>query len=237
MKRSLFAVGVAVVVMFLTAFSLCVGALRSSLPVFAAEDRYCIVIDAGHGGIDGGVSGRKTGVKERDLNLSISFCLKEILTDAGFSVVMTRKTEAGLYDTTLRGFKKRDMQKRKQIIEAAKPTAVISIHQNFYPSSLTRGAQAFYLAASPKSKLLGERIQQYLNSVYASVGVKSRSATAGNYYMLECTEYPSVIVECGFLSNAEDERLLNTEGWQKRLAEGIAAGVLAYLEELSVLST
>jgi len=184
MKKRVYAVGFAIAFAFITAFSMCIGALRSSVPVFAVDNSYCVVIDAGHGGIDGGVSGRKTGVKESELNLSIAFCLNDKLTDAGFSTVMTRKTGAGLYDTATRGFKKRDMEKRKKIIQEAKPSAVVSLHQNYYPSSSTRGAQIFYLASNPKSKLLAEILQNYLNALYAEIGVRGRVATASKYYIL-----------------------------------------------------
>ena len=105
MKRTFFVVIFVVIIGFTTAVGLCVQALNSQ-PVAAFSDSMRIVVDAGHGGIDGGVVGRKTKVKESDLNLVIAMELKEELTDMGFEVVLTRKTEAGLYDTTARGFKK-----------------------------------------------------------------------------------------------------------------------------------
>ena len=127
----------AVVTIFLTAVTVCIRALNAQA-VSAFSEGMRIVVDAGHGGIDGGVSGKNTGVKESDLNLSISMALKEELEDMGFEVTLTRKTEAGLYDTTAKGFKKRDMQRRKEIIEEVKPALVISIHQLPYPSGAGR---------------------------------------------------------------------------------------------------
>jgi len=210
---------------------LCVRALYAPQAVFAVDGVWKIVIDAGHGGIDGGVTGITTGVKESDLNLQISFELKERLERAGFSVVMTRKTEAGLYDTTAKGFKKRDMLKRKECIEKENPSLVISVHQNYYASASQRGAQVFYGNNSPKSKLLATALQEKLNAVYEKHAAKPRKAAFGDYFMLKCAAAPSVIVECGFLSSPLDEALLKTESWQKTLAEAITEGVTTFFIE------
>ena len=219
----------AVLAAFFTAFGLCVGALYGAKTVSAFEENGIrIVLDAGHGGIDGGVTGRTTGVKESDINLAIVLKLKEVLTEKGFDVILTRKTDAGLYDTTAKGFKKRDMQKRKEIAQAAEPTMVLSIHQNYYPSTTSRGGQVFYDKSDEKSALLADIMQNRLNGLYEREGVRARKKTAGEYYMLTCADCPSVILECGFLSNAADEELLIGERWQRRLAEEITEGVMEY---------
>lgn len=222
---------IAVGCVFVTAWVMCVNAL--SVPVFAVTRPMCIVLDAGHGGIDGGVVGRETGVKESELNLSVTMKLKTILEEAGFDVALTRKTEAGLYGTATKGFKKRDMQKRKEIIEEAKPIAMISVHQNFYPTRTSRGGQVFYKKDSESGKKLAEGIQHSFNNLYADQGVKPRVAASGDYYMLKCTEYTSVIAECGFLSNRADEALLVTEDYQRKVAETIYAGLAEYLASVS----
>ena len=189
----------------------------------------CIVIDAGHGGVDGGVTGKKTGAKESDLNLAIALKTAEKLKDAGFEIVLTRKTQEGLYGVATRGFKKRDMQKRKEIASDANPSLLVSIHQNLYPTRTPRGAQVFYRKNDESSKLFANCLQSKLNGLYAEQNVKNRKETGAEYFMLDCVSCPSVIVECGFLSNAEDERLLISETWQQRIAENITAGILAYL--------
>ncbi len=189
----------------------------------------CIVIDAGHGGVDGGVTGKKTGAKESDLNLAIALKTAEKLKDAGFEIVLTRKTQEGLYGVATRGFKKRDMQKRKEIASDANPSLLVSIHQNLYPTRSPRGAQVFYRKNDESSKLFANCLQSKLNGLYAEQNVKNRKETGAEYFMLDCVSCPSVIVECGFLSNAEDERLLISETWQQRIAENITAGILAYL--------
>lgn len=217
---------------FLTAVILCVQTLFLPQAVGAFDDGGMrIVVDAGHGGVDGGVSGISTGVKESDINLAIAYCVKERLEDLGFEIVLTRKTEGGLYGAPTKGFKKRDMEKRREIIEKTAPALVLSIHQNFYPSRSVRGGQVFYNGENKNSEKLGKALQTCLNEVYQTAGAKPRQAKAGEYFMLQCTPYPSVIVECGFLSNPADEDLLCSDGWKNRLAEQIGAGVMAYLSE------
>jgi len=185
-----------------------------------------IVIDAGHGGIDNGVLGVNTSTKESDINLSISKYLRGYFVDAGFTVVMTRKTQGGLYGLSTKGFKMRDMKKRKEIIEQSGADMVISVHQNFCPIPSRRGGQVFYDKSSESGKLLADSIQKSLNEMKECV--KTNSPLIGDYYMLKCTESPSVIVECGFLSNSEDEALLIKSDYQKSIAYAIFKGAVAY---------
>ena len=190
-----------------------------------------IVIDAGHGGIDGGVVGRVTGTKESDINLSVSRLLQAEFEDAGFSVIQTRPTEAGLYGAATDGYKRRDMQRRAQIIEDAAPAAVISVHQNFFSLSSRRGAQVFFREGSEQSRTLACAIQTALNDMPECV--RRSDALKGDYYVLNCSDYASVIVECGFLSNPADEALLVDRAYQRRLAETVCAGTLAFLAAAS----
>lgn len=217
--------GVALTLGVLLAFGCCIGAIRhaSSCEYHTLK----VVLDAGHGGIDGGVVGKKTGIKESDLNLSITFALQEYLEGRGVSVVLTRKTEAGLYGTTAKYFKRRDMAKRKEIIEKSSPNLVISIHQNFFSDGRKRGATVFYRQGDGTGEVLASLIQSRFNG---NDGTPSdRSPLLGDYYMLNCTSYPSVIVECAFLSNEEDETLLSSSDYQRIIAERIGEGALAYL--------
>ena len=215
---------------FLTACILCIQTLYGAKPVSATDGGLRIVLDAGHGGVDGGVSGKVTKTKESDLNLAIVLKLNERLTDMGFDVTLTRKTEAGLYGAIGKGFKRRDMQKRKEIIERTKPILVLSIHQNFYPSKSVRGGQVFYNKQNAGSLRLARIMQETLNGLYLKQGVKERVQMSGEYYMLQCAPCPSVIVECGFLSSA-DEALLIDEAWQKTLVNELADGVMAYFSD------
>ena len=218
--------------LFAAAVGMCVRVLNAPVSAFSGTDgKIRIALDAGHGGVDGGVSGRTTGVKESDLNLEITLALKAELEKTGFEVSLTRKTEAGLYDTASKGFKKRDMQKRKEIIQACRPTLVVSLHQNYYPSQSTRGAQVFYKSGEVQGMRLAKSVQDKLNGLYKTQGVKPRNAMSADYFMLSCYPCPSVLVECGFLSNRADEVLLVTQDWQRRLAEGVTAGIMAYFSE------
>lgn len=196
---------------------------------FAAADNHAdnkiIVIDAGHGGVDAGVVGIKTQTKESDINLSISKKLKGYFVDAGFSVVMTRVSNGGLYGLPTNGFKRRDMTKRKDIIENSGADMVISVHQNYCPISSRRGGQTFFNPDSENGKNLADCIQKELNSL---CGIKNYDALAGDYFMLKCTQNPSVIVECGFLSNAEDEKLLISDEYQEKIAYSIFKGAVSF---------
>ncbi len=186
-----------------------------------------VVLDAGHGGIDGGVIGVSTKVKESTINLAIVQYLRKYLQAAQINVVLTRKDSGGLYGLPIPGFKKRDMQKRRDIIQAAHPNAVVSVHQNSYPLSTHRGSQVFYRGDSEIGLALAEKMQAELNELRKEE--KPRSVLSGDYYILNCTEYPSVIAECGFLSNPQDEALLITEEYRQKVAYALFRGVIAFL--------
>lgn len=185
-----------------------------------------VVIDAGHGGIDNGVQGINSKTDEADINLAISRFLKGQFTAAGFNCVMTRTNEAGLYGDTSKGFKMRDMKKRKEIIEGCNADMVISVHQNFCPLPSKRGGIVFFDKSSEVSGALAGNIQSELNALPECK--KPSAALHGDYYMLKCTQSPSVIVECGFLSNAEEDKLLNDESYQRAVAYAIFKGAVSY---------
>ena len=202
------------------------AAVFSRLPQETQADyRYTVVLDAGHGGVDGGVVGGVTKIKESDLNLSMVYFLKEEFERGGFKVVLTRTDKNGLYGSAATNFKKRDMQRRKEIIEECAADMVLSIHMNQFSLSSRKGPQVFYDAESSEGKGLAESIQKTLN---AFTGLE-HSALSGEYFMLQCTRNPSVIVECGFLSNPEDEQKLIDTTYQSQLAHKIYQGALSYL--------
>lgn len=226
-KKKIFIICV-LVLTFLT-FILCFNAISVN-PVGSAQgDAVKVVLDAGHGGIDGGVTGVKTGIKESELNLIVVKKIEKLLVDAGIKVYLTRSTEAGLYGVISSSLKKKDMEKRRDIINDVKPDLVVSIHMNKYSVSTRRGAQVFYNEENEKSKLLAECVQGELNNMKESV--RKYSALSGDYYMVKCTDYPSIITECGFLSNPEDEALLISETYQDSLAYTIFKGITIYLAQ------
>lgn len=229
MKKALFTICLAVLVGFIAAVGLCVKTLRlTAAETVLQKENNCIVLDAGHGGIDGGVSGCDSGVKESDINLAIVYRLKPLLEDMGFEVILTRKTEAGLYGAATDGFKKRDMAKRKEIIQDVNPALVISIHQNRYPSKNVRGGQVFYRRGDENGARFADGVQNRLNDLYAQEKVKRRKIVGADLFMLECTTAPSILVECGFMSSPLDDALLNAKGWQMKIAESISGGVMDY---------
>lgn len=192
----------------------------------AQRSSYYIVLDAGHGGIDPGVLGSGSGVKESDVNLKIVQKLQSLFADAGFGVVLTRKNQGGLYGLPTQGYKRRDMEKRREIIQKAQPNLVISVHQNNFLADRTRyGGQVFFREGDENSVAFAKCIQFRLNSLSG----RDVSALKGDFFMLECTDAPSVLVECGFLSNAREEQLLITDEYQNKIAEAIFQGTIAYL--------
>jgi len=203
----------------------------ASLKSVSAEHFRVIVIDAGHGGADDGVKGIKTGVEESELNLLYARELQSYFESAGFKVVMTRSGPDGLYGVLSPGFKKRDMKRRREIIETAAPDIVLSVHMNFYKPQARRGLQAFY-AESGSSKALAISIQNAVNqNVNLPRTGRNLTELYGDYYILKCTDAPSVLVECGFLSNKEDEALLLTDDYRKELCYFIFSGTLSYMYE------
>ena len=165
-------------------------------------------------------------MKESDLNLKIVFALKKRLEKFGFKVVLTRNSEAGLYGSSQKGFKRRDMQKRKQITLNAKADIFVSIHLNYYSSPLRRGAQVFYKIDDEKSKSLADIVQAELNG--GKECERDYTALAGDYYVLNEADCAAILCECGFLSNAEDEKLLLTDEYRAEIAEKIFNGIEKY---------
>ena len=197
-----------------------ITATASPKPVFT------VVIDAGHGGIDGGVSGKTSGTRESELNLDIARKLKDRLESAGAKVVMTRKTEAGLYGILSKGFKKRDMRKRMEIANGADPTIFVSIHLNYFPSPARRGAQIFYKNGDAESEILASKIQSGLNLLYN----KNYSPLSGDFYVLNESKSTAVLCECGFLSNSAETAQLQEPSYQMKIAAAVAAGYLRCLK-------
>ena len=188
-----------------------------------------VVLDSGHGGDDPGKIGGN-GVKEKDINLAIARLLKKRLEKQGILVVMTREGEEDLSDPGTINAKVQDLQRRVQLIHEKKPDWVISIHQNSYPDAAVKGAQVFYYTDSGEGKRLAFCMQ---NALVAGLDPENHRKAKGNktYYMLKKTDAVLVICECGFLSNPEEEALLNTKEYQKKVADALCSGILEYLRE------
>ncbi len=207
-----------------------VVAVPLSVTAFANQSQkgFVFVVDAGHGGADGGVQGTVSGVKESELNLQVAKKLEKLFVDGGHRVVMTRKNAnwAGGDGVSC---KKDDFQKRMEIVKETNPDAMISVHMNFFSASYRRGAQVFFDATNQTTKNLACLTQKRLNeNLNAKYNGRSFSALTGDYFMLKCSNVPSIIVECGFLSNPIDEKLLMTESYQNEIAYEIFSSVLSW---------
>ncbi|MFG6384281.1 MAG: N-acetylmuramoyl-L-alanine amidase [Lachnospiraceae bacterium] len=193
----------------------------------AQKGEICIVIDAGHGGDDPGKIGINNK-KEKDINLKIAKELQTLLEKEHIKIVMTRPDDAGLYQQSSKNQKVEDMRKRCEIITKAKPVFTVSIHQNSYPDESVTGPQVFYYGQSQEGKKLAETLQ---TALIEQLNPQNHRAAKANesYYLLKKTPSPTVIVECGFLSNYEEAELLATEEYQKKVAEAVKKGIMEYL--------
>ncbi len=230
-KKSVIIASVLLVAVILV--SVLVATLVTTGSSAVSGEVFCVVLDAGHGGIDAGVKGVNSGVTEREINLAVVLETKKLLEEKGVSVVLTRTDDNGLYDNTEPGFKKRDFEKRKQIIASSLADCVVSVHCNKFPDPSRRGAQCFFESTSQSSIALATAIQTPLNTLNQREITRSFAPLKGDYYMLKCSSVPSAIVECGFLSNPEDDALLNTASYVTELATAIADGVLKYKSTLA----
>ena len=188
---------------------------------------YLIVIDPGHGGVDPGMLGVNNTV-EKEINLAVSYMLKEELEAKGMKVVLTRTTDAGLYEESDSNKKIADMKKRCSIISENKADIVVSIHQNSFSDSAVCGAQVFYYKHSEKGKQLAQCIQDSMKNNLDETNNRRVKAN-DSYYMLIHTPCPTVIVECGFITNYDEAELLVSEEYQKKVSKAIAEGVMEYL--------
>lgn len=185
-----------------------------------------IVIDAGHGGPDPGKPG-KYGKDEDELNLEIAQKLRELIEESGGIVVMTREDDT-LSDSSL----SKDLKNRVVKANEVAADVLISIHLNSFSQSKYKGAQVFYQNNSEKGKLLAELIQQELRNTLDPNN--DRMAKSSNsYYLLRNAKMPAVIVECGFMSNPEEEKLLNDENYQYKIAWAIYKGLIHYFQKVS----
>lgn len=194
-----------------------------------------IVIDPGHGGRDPGASG-KSGISEKDLNLNISLYLKDYFEKNGYKVVLTRDKDISLHNDNSKSKKASDMKNRKKLINEINPLVFISIHLNSFPDDDCYGAQVFYPAKNEKSKILGEMIQEELKN---NIDNKNKRAAKpiSNIIILKELSMPAALIECGFLSNSQEEKLLNTAEYQQRIAESIYKGVYKFLTMPTIQNT
>ncbi|MBE6083502.1 N-acetylmuramoyl-L-alanine amidase CwlD [Acidilutibacter cellobiosedens] len=191
-----------------------------------------IGIDSGHGGIDPGAVG-KEGTTEKDINLKIALKLKRYIEQSGGIPILTRENEKGLYtqkSKTLKEKKSEDLKRRKEIIEENKCDVFVTIHLNSFTKSKYSGAHVFYKKDCLESKRMADLVQEELRNV---LDKDNRRVPQGrdDVYLLREVNVPTILVECGFLSNTKEEKLLNDDKYQEKIAWAIYVGLMRYFNE------
>ncbi len=192
-----------------------------------------VIIDAGHGGPDGGTSAAD-GTVEKDLNLQIALKLNELLKAMGVKTVLIRDTDISIHDDaakTIRQKKISDLKNRLKIINETKDSVFISIHQNHFGESKYRGAQIFYSKNNLNSQILADSIRLPVISYLQTDNTREIKPSGTDIYLLHKANSPAVMVECGFLSNQAETENLKNENYQQRLAFTIAIGIIDYFKK------
>ena len=211
--------------------SVLLGCVGCSRDVGAPIQTGTVLIDPGHGGFDGGAVA-EDGTTEKHLNLAIAQCLRDMLYICGVSVETTRQTDIGLessYADSIREKKSSDMQQRLSMYEEA--DLVISIHQNHFSIPKYSGTQVFYSPNHPDSAALAETIRQSVIKYIQPQNTRELKQATDGIYLLYHTDTPTVLVECGFLSNPEEREKLKMPAYQQQMAFSILAGFWNYQME------
>ena len=191
-----------------------------------------VIVDAGHGGEDGGAVG-VNGVLEKDINLAIALELEKNLKQNNFEVVMIGSSDVSVGDqslSTIAERKRSDTKSRLRTVEEAGECILISIHQNHFSEGKYSGAQIFYSGNRPESAELAEAVRQNIVSSLQPENKRENKQADGNIYLLKNCHVPAILVECGFLSNEAETEKLCTESYQKNMAAAIYNGLIDYLE-------
>lgn len=227
------AIYIIIVLLFMSImFSFLISKRYMAIPSFLVVGKKIIGIDPGHGGIDPGAIGI-SGTKEDEINLNIALELKKIFGKNGYIVVMTRENEEGLYTNkskTTREKKTEDLMNRRKIIEDSNCEILLSIHLNSFSDSQYYGAQTFYKKDCEESKRLAYIVQREFKNTLDKDNNRVPQERE-EVFLINEVSVPAILIECGFLSNPNEERLLKTEDYQKKLANAIYNGVKKYYEE------
>lgn len=186
-----------------------------------------VVLDAGHGGADPGKIG-VGNVLEKDINLAITYKVKKCLEEEGIRVFLTRETDERVDVYGEPYSKSEDMRMRVEMINELMPNIVVSIHQNSYSSEEIKGAQVFYYAHSEKGREMAMIMQEEIRGIDPTN--KRQIKADDTYYVLKYTKVPTIIVECGFLTNPEEAKKLTNDEYQEKMAKAVAEGIKKCLE-------
>ena len=198
------------------------------------KEKITVIIDAGHGGEDGGAVGI-SGTLEKDINLALSYKLNELFSLTDIDTVMTRYDDSLLYTDSQSNRKKYyDLRNRAKVALMYDNPVFISIHQNKFPVSKYKGLQVYYSENNAKSKTIADLIQSNVVLHIQNDNNRKTKEAGGSIYLMNALECPAVLIECGFLSNREDEKNLNDEEYQNRLAFVIFSSVMSCLTDNAV---
>ncbi len=196
---------------------------------------YTVIIDAGHGGEDGGAVS-KSGLLEKDINLEISSNIYDMLRLNGINVIMTRTEDKMLYDRyeNYSGHKKAfDLRARLDIAKETENPIFVSIHINSFPQEKYSGLQVYYSKNTESSKELADIIQSNVKSLIQKENERQTKPATSNIYLLDRIESTAVLVECGFISNEAEAALLSDANYRKKLAFVISTSISEYIYSLS----
>lgn len=206
--------------LFILSLTLIPATLTNSSP----KAKYTVVLDAGHGGVDGGAVG-VNGTVEKTINLEYVKIMKEKLEARGFRVYLIRANDDGLYSVFDKNKKSSDMKKRIALIKKYNPNLVLSVHMNSYKDPSVKGVFTYYRKGDEQGKECANLIQKTIKKY---CDVKQEYAKVGDYYILNESYYTSVLIECGFLSNPQEEKLLNDDVYKNKITDAICDAVLLY---------
>jgi len=219
------------IVFLLVALFIGMGGMNS-IPLITsanASEQRTVIIDAGHGGFDGGAVA-SDGTIEKDINLKIALSLADFLKQSGFKVILTRDIDKSTDDNEgeIPFRKKNDLQNRLLLMKEHPDSIFVSVHLNKFTTSSASGAQVFYSKNRDKSLQLGQCIQESITSLLQKDNKRVIKKGNSSTYILENATIPTVIVECGFLSNSRDLSLLKQEEYQRKMAFAIYCGILNF---------
>lgn len=203
--------------------------------IFNVLEQDAIVVDPGHGGIDGG-AGKKGDVLEKDINLAIALKLKKELLVEGFRVILTRERDVSLEGlSNIKASRyRRDLDARKNIINGNEPVAFVSIHCNSSTSKSAKGIKIYHYPGSIGGEKLARSIAQAVDEIIYEGYLKEEKlrteVLAEDFYILRESDYTGVLIEVGFLTNPEEKKMLTDEEYQQIIARAIKKGILRYLK-------
>lgn len=215
--------------LIMAGFLLCALGALSYADIFFDDHTLTVIVDAGHGLPDGGAVG-KGGAVEQELNLKIAQKLEDVLLAKNINVIMTRTDENGIWDEdadTIRQKKLSDMNNRLKLMKKSDADVFISIHMNSYPSTSASGLRIFYSEKYSDIKPLAEHIQARMCDITGAKTSVIKTADK-SLFLMKNPPLPAILVECGFLSNQQEEARLITDDYQSRLAWAIADAVEKY---------